>query len=157
MDKTKKHNNKFVAAICRCDEIRDALKPGLTALGNYSVAIRAADTKLIDGSVDIDKAVKRKRPSEPRWDFAVGYSNEASFIEVHPADTKNIDEMLKKVNWLKNWLSNTAPELKSLHKSGIYYWIPSGRVKILRTSNQFRKIASNGLLIARQVDLKATS
>lgn len=155
MDKTKKNQtNKFVAAVDRCGELKGYLRPGLSALGSSSVAVKAADTKLIDGSVDIDKAVKSMRPSEPRWDYVVGYSDEAFFMEVHPADTKNIDEMLKKVTWLKDWLPTVAPDLKSLHKNGIYYWIPSGRVRILRTSSQFRKIASNGLLITKQIDLK---
>lgn len=152
MARTKK--NQFKKAVDNCSEIRDWLKPGLSAMGPNSTAVRAENSGLIDGSVDIDSAVKNLRPGEPRWDYAVGYLDEAYFIEVHPADTKNVDEMVKKVTWLKKWLTDVAPDLKKLHKSGTYHWIPSGRVKILKNSTQYKKIVANNLLISKQLCLK---
>ena len=146
--------NQFKAAVENCGEIKNGLKPGLSAMGYNSKVVRVANPGLIDGSVDIDSAVKDLRPGEPRWDYVVGYLDEAYFIEVHPADTKNVDEMVKKVTWLKKWLPAVAPDLKKLHKSGTYYWIPSGRVKILKTSTQYKKIAANNLLISNQLCLK---
>lgn len=146
--------NKFQEAVDKCDEIKGSLMPGLSAMGRNSVAVKATDPNKLNGSVDIDAAVKSIRPNEPRWDYAVGYSNQAFFIEVHPADTKNVDEMVKKVKWLKEWLSEVAPELKELHKSGVYHWIPSGRVKILKTSPQYKRIALNKLLIINPLSLK---
>ena len=153
MAKAKK-NNTFKAAVDKCRELTGSYKAGLTALGANSEAIKASDNSLIDGSVDIDSALKAIRPNEARWDFAVGYSGEAFFVEVHPADTKNVNEMVNKVVWLKNWLASVAPDLKKLHKRGCYHWIPSGRVKILKSSSQYKKIAVNNLIIAKPLFLK---
>lgn len=149
-----KSKNRFKTAVEKCDEIKNSFKAGLSALGKDSLLIKVKDTNLIDGSVDIDSAVKGKRPSDTRWDYAVGYSGEAYFIEVHSADTKNVDEMVKKVTWLKNWLVTNATDLNKLHKNGIYHWIPSGRVKILKNSTQYKKIAANKLVIANPLILK---
>lgn len=144
----------FRSAVENCHEIKDWLKPGLSALGRNSGTVKAENTQLLNGSVDIDTAVKAIRPNEARWDYVIGYSNMAYFIEVHPADTKNVAEMLEKVNWLKQWLTIEAPELKKLHKCGCFNWIPSGRVKILKTSPQYKRIAANNLLISKQLILK---
>ena len=143
----------FKDAMGNCREITGALKAGLSAMKTNSKSVHVADTKLIDGSVDIDEAVKSMRPDESRWDYVVGYSNEAFFLEVHPADTKNVDEMVKKVKWLKDWLATSATGLRSLHKRNVYYWIPSGRVNILKGSVQYKKIAANHLLIKKPVIL----
>lgn len=130
----------FKEAVNNCREIAGALKSGLSAMKSNSKSIHVADTKLIDGSVDIDEAVKVIRPDESRWDYVIGYSNEAFFIEVHPADTKNVDEMVKKVRWLKYWLATSALDLRSIHKRDIYYWIPSGRVNILKGSVNIKRL-----------------
>lgn len=86
----------------------------------------------------------------------VGYNDEAFFIEVHPADTKNVDEMIKKVVWLKEWLAKTSPLLLNLHKNRIFYWIPSGRVRILKNSSQYKRIAANNLQIANKLIISPT-
>lgn len=147
-------NNPFKAAVDKCCELSGSCKTGLTALGPNSKVIKASDNSLIDGSVDIDGVVKVLRPNEARWDFVVGYSGEAFFVEVHPADTKNVNDMVNKVVWLKNWLMSVAPDLKNLHKCGCYHWVPSGRVKILKSSPQYKKIAVNNLVITKQLCLK---
>ena len=143
----------FNDAVSKCAEIKDALKPGLSALKGSSKVVRVANTKLIDGSVDIDEAVRDKYPEDSRWDFVVGYANEAFFIEVHPAATSNVDEMVNKVKWLKDWLASSASDLRKLHKKDVYYWVPSGRVSILKGSVQDRKIAANHLMIKNPIIL----
>jgi len=155
MDKTDRlESNPFKDAVSKCDEIRDTYKPGLIALGGNSAVIKVKDTKKLNGSVDIDASVKKSRPQEARWDYTLGYRDNAYFVEVHPADTKNVEEMIKKVIWLKNWLSAVAPDLKKLHKCGVYHWIPSGRVRILKTSPQYKKISSNNLSITKILELE---
>lgn len=144
----------FRDAVAKCPEIENSYKSGLTAMGSNSAVVSVGEKRLIQGSVAIDKAVKDIRPAESRWDYVIGYSDEAFFIEVHPADTKNVEEMVKKVTWLKSWLNSVAPDLKKLHKCGTYHWIPSGRNKILKTSVQYKKIAANNLLITKPLRLK---
>lgn len=143
----------FKDSVSKCYEIKDALKPGLSAMKGYSILVRAANTKLIDGSVDIDEAVRDKYPEDSRWDFVVGYANEAFFIEVHPAATSNVEEMLNKVKWLKGWLVSSAPVLKTLHKKDVYYWVPTKGVSILKNSVQYKKISLNHLVIKNPVTI----
>ena len=151
--KTSDGKNKFSSAVVKCDEIKDAFKPGLSALKSNSVFVKADDTNLIQGSVDIDAAVKDLYPEDPRWDYVIGYAEEAVFVEIHPAATSNVDEMVKKVKWLKNWLRSAAADLNELHTTEIYYWIPSGGVSILKGSVQARRIALNHLCIKKIVNL----
>lgn len=146
-------HNPFKNAVSECDEIRNVFKSGLSALGRNSASVIVEDTNQLNGSVDIDSAVKEIRPNDARWDYTFGYKGNAYFLEVHPADTKNVDEMIKKVKWLKDWLTSVAPDLKHLHKCGVFHWIPSGRVNILPSSSQHRKIALNNLCITKVLKL----
>lgn len=143
----------FKTAVGNCDEIKDELKSGLSALKSDSKFVKTANPKLIEGSVDIDGAVKKLYPEDARWDYVVGYNDEAVFIEVHPAATSNVSEMVSKVKWLKSWLDSKAQDLRELNKSKVYYWIPSGGVSILKGSAQYKQIAANHLKIKRVVDL----
>lgn len=145
------NETSFIDAVNSTAEIAGHCQPGLQALGNNSAHVRTADPHSIDGSVNIDECLKHDHPSEPRWDYAVGYAGDAFFIEVHPANTSNVEEMIKKVVWLKNWLKSSAPTLLSLHRCGVFHWIPSGKVKILPNSSQSRKIAQNNLKITRTI------
>lgn len=154
MAKTDKEiSNPFAEAVDKCAEIKDNLRVGLSAMGKNSLMVMVSNTRLLDGSVDIDNALKATRPNEARWDYVIGYDGEAFFVEIHPADTKNVDEMIKKVAWLKQWLTREAPELKKLHRCGSFHWIPSGRVKILKTSPQYKKIAANNISLAHSSPL----
>lgn len=146
--------DKFKEAIAQCDEINSNLCIGLAALRSESSFVKPENPRLVNGSVDLDNALRCIYPNDARWDFVIGYSGEAFFIEVHPADTANVDEMIKKVNWLKKWLATKARDLKDLHKCGVFHWIPSGRVKISKNSPQYRKIALNNLSIKSPLYLK---
>ncbi len=144
---TPSSSASFISAVDSCAEIKGKARPGLSALRTDSKMLKADNPRLIDGSVDIDTAVKNIYPADSRWDYAVEFNGQVFFIEIHPADTANIDEMIKKVKWLKAWLPAKAPMLKSMHRCGVYHWIPTGRVKISPNSRQFLKIAVNKLLL----------
>ena len=80
-------------------------KNGLSALrGSDRGLIVVPDTRKISGSLDIDGATERLYPKESRWDYAVEYDCEVFFIEVHPASTTDLKAIIKKYDWLKNWL-----------------------------------------------------
>lgn len=153
MKNPEKNTSTFCNAVSHCRDIADSLCPGLSALAGNSEYIKVANTRLIDGSVDIDSALRRRCPNESRWDYVFGYRGDAYFVEIHPADTKNVDEMIKKVKWLNFWLDSSAKEIRNIHKCGVFHWIPSGRVKILRTSRQYKKIAASNLLMTNTLSL----
>jgi hypothetical protein len=70
-----------------------------------SQLIAVNNTRLLEGSVDIDACTLKNHPNEARWDYAIGYESKAYFVEIHPADTSNVNEVIKKAEWLKQWLA----------------------------------------------------
>jgi hypothetical protein len=77
---------------------------GLQALDNADKAkIEPQNTSHLDGSANIDACLKKQYPESSRWDYAVAYNGAVYFIEVHPPN--EIKEVVKKLHWLKDWLS----------------------------------------------------
>lgn len=76
-----------------------------------------------------------------------------NFVEVHPANTSNVDEVVKKKKWLDVWLKTNALDLKAMMAGTGYYWIASGKVAILPNSPQAREIAKNKLVLCKELNL----
>lgn len=152
MDEKSKQTktNAFKEAVDSIDDLKGGYRPGMQALKKTdSDKISVSESRNLLGSVDIDDCTKPLYPNASRWDYAIGYNQRALFIEVHPADTSNIDEMVKKVEWLKNWLNNKGRSLKNIKRDDYFYWIPSGRCRILKTSPQYKRLAINKLSITK--------
>ena len=82
----------------------------------------------------------------PLWDYMIGYDSEVFFVEIHPASTSNVKEMIKKVQWLKEWLRESGKvffENQTTRES--YRWVATNRVNITKSSRQAFEIARNGL------------
>jgi hypothetical protein len=137
----------FYEAVAEAEEIRAGYCKGLQAMNNNSVYIRLQDPTHCTGSVDIDKSLLPLYPDDPRWDYVIGYESCAYFVEIHPASTSNVNEVIKKATWLRQWLARHAVKLKSLAGSEILYWIPSGRCKIAPNSPYRFKLAQKGISI----------
>lgn len=133
----------FKEVIEGIEELRGAYCKGLQALNkDCKDNVEATDTRLLYGSVDIDKATRDRYPQASRWDYVVCYHGALYFIELHPASTSNVREVLNKLDWLKGWLKDKA-ELGQAKKS--YHWIATGCVTILPNSRQSKQLASKGL------------
>lgn len=149
MAKTKcvKVTNPFEDAINNTPDVKGGYLPGLKALrGTDRSCIAATDTRLLNGSLDIDSMVSKLYPSASRWDYAISYNNKVCFVEVHPAQTHEIPNMINKVKWLKNWLKDKAASIESLPSyTPRYVWIASGKCNILPNSQQARQLPVNGL------------
>lgn len=104
----------FREAIERTPDVANGFRGGLAAFGQYAGKIRVPDSRLIDGSLDIDASTADKYPQENRWDYALSYHNEVFYIEIHPAISSEVSKMIKKLTWLKGWLTMHAPEIKKL-------------------------------------------
>lgn len=144
----------FEAAVQATNEIENCYKPGLQALGSDSDKIHLTDNRECDGSVNIDGCLKAVMPNSNRWDYVISYKSVTYFVEVHPAQTSEVEKVLAKLQWLKNWLKERAPEIEKLKAEQPYYWIQSGRFNIPRTSRQYRNAASKGILIQSKLFLK---
>lgn len=149
----KVEGNVFKEAVLASAEIQSGYRPGLQALGRGASCIHPADSRKCSGSVDIDSTVKMLYPTAPRWDYAVGYEDKAYFVEVHPAGTSNVDEVLKKAAWLRRWLDEKALPLKSIAADKVLYWVPSGANSILRHAPQYRRIAQCNIRIVSPLQL----
>jgi hypothetical protein len=140
-------DNVFKSALDDTDDLKDGFQKGLKALKGDSHMVTVTDGKKLMGSVDIDECTKYLYPNDARWDYAIGYGKNAYFVEVHPANTSNVNEMINKAKWLDNWLKYKACHLAQLRKDKANYWIPSGKVKILPNSAQYRNMAKCNLII----------
>ena len=149
--------NKFKEAVEATPDIKDGFCNGLQALGKNSIRVKTSNTLLLNGSVDIDACTKELYPNEARWDQVVGFESQAYFLEIHPANTSDVGSMINKVQWLDSWLSAKAPTLKDLAATNVFYWIPSGRCKILKTSSQYRQLAQSKIQIINTLKLGSTT
>lgn len=146
-------DNAFKEAVENTPDIKSHYCTGLQAVkGSERKMISPEDTKKLSGSVDIDSALKADNPNEARWDYTIGYEDKAYFVEVHPADTSEVDTVIKKVEWLKDWLNKKASKLKSIGQTP-YYWIQSGKYAIKKGSKQEKILAQKGIKIQKNLDL----
>lgn len=139
--------NVFKDAVERTTDLGGGYCKGLQALKRDSSNVSIGDNEKLLGSVDIDECTKTIYPNEARWDYAIGYDDAAWFLEVHPANTSNVKEMVGKVQWLEEWLLGPGKELSAIRKDKVHYWVPSGKVCVLKNSPQYRSLAKHNLLI----------
>jgi len=115
----------------------------------------------LTGSIDLDSALagEAEHANEPRWDYGIGYKpkraeERAIWIEVHPASTSNVREVISKANWLRTWLRDNAPQLALLTIGDgpvrPFVWIATARIQIPRNSPQARQLAIAGLDMPRK-------
>lgn len=140
--------NKFEDAVLATPDISSGYCKGLQALKSNSSLLQIPDTRRLQGSVDIDENTRPLYPESSRWDYAVGYEDKAYFMEVHPASTSNVVEIINKAIWLEKWLKNRAPELGKIRVSQLC-WIPSGKVAISKTSTQYRNLALHKIALTK--------
>lgn len=143
----QQHVNVFQSAVYCIADLKGGYRKGLQALKGNSAKVSASNTQDLLGSVDIDECTKKRYPTASRWDYAIGYARKAWFVEVHPANTSNVQEMLKKVQWLEGWLKKEGRPLADIRNDSLYYWIPSGKMCILKNSPQYRSLAMYKLKI----------
>lgn len=142
-----------------CSSLKKAIEKTACVAGQYKTGLHAIqsnmrqkfivpDVKKIGGSLDIDTSVKTMYPEDHRWDYAVEYDNEVFFIEIHPAITSEITTVLAKLEWLKKWLNEQAPEIKALRPSQkqAYYWVYTNRYAIAPTSSYLKQLATKKIV-----------
>jgi len=141
----------FQNAVEAVNDLSGAYSPGLRALreGDRN-RIRCANTRRLSGSVDLDEALRRSHPNDPLWDYGIGWttgaSDQAIWVEVHPASSGHVADVVKKVTWLKEWLKERAtPLLDITRENKAYVWLASGGVSLQRGSRQARQLAMAGV------------
>lgn len=144
----------FKSIVQAIPAIAGAYREGLQALESKDAGkVKPQNPRKLSGSVYLDKCLKTTNPHDARWDYVIGYREKAYFVEVHPANTSNVEEVVKKKKWLDVWLNTNALDLKAMMAGTGYYWIASGKVAILPNSPQARKIAKNKLVLCKELNL----
>ncbi len=140
----------FKKAVLATPSVQQAYRPGLQALSpGDAKRIQAENPRRLTGSLNLDAALQAAQPDAPRWDYGIGYRRsdreEAFWVEVHPASSDNVSEVLEKLAWLRKWLKNEASSLQELTRGGFYWVATGGSVAITRHSRQARQLAKAGL------------
>lgn len=153
---TKLAKSAFQVAIENTEEVKNGFCVGKQAIKSIDRSkVVAADNNQLQGSLDIDSQVKALYPNDPRWDYVLSYDDKIYFFEVHPAETSEVDQIVKKVKWLKCWLKTKAPEINKLPKAEHpYTWVQSGRYAILPTAREKMKLSVSGITTANMLSLK---
>lgn len=145
----------FRTAVEACASVRAHYRKGLGGLKReHASLIEIADTRRLTGSLDLDKALEKApcHASAHRWDYGIGYlpkgkkRESAVWVEVHPANTGEVDTLVSKLAWLKAWLRAEAPALDSMTRPDGFVWLATAaRVRIKANSRQARRLAKAGL------------
>lgn len=148
----------FRSAVEDVAALREHYRAGLQALPPAAAdKIEAKDPRSLTGSVDLDNALKRLHPEEPRWDYALGVRvsgtrDRAIFLEVHPATSAEVKSVIRKKEWIDQWLQSKPGGQSILKLDRTYIWVASGRNLLTKTSQDLKRLATMGILFeARRV------
>lgn len=143
-----KAKNSFQKAIENTPDVQHGYREGLQAIEKADKqAVMVKDARKLEGSLNIDKETKNLYPNDSRWDYAISYDGKVHYVEVHPANTSNIEEMIKKKVWLVKWLKENAPSINAL-KAGSpkFQWAATGAgVHIISQSMYARRLSQQGI------------
>ena len=142
-------------AVEHTDDVKGNFKAGLGAIkNNERQKFVVPNSCLIGGSLDIDSSTRDKYPDNFRWDYAVEYKNETFFIEIHPGSTSEIQTVIAKLDWLKHWLKEKAPEIDTLKPKDKrpYHWVFTNKFAILPNSRYAKLLSLHGIIPTKQWD-----
>jgi hypothetical protein len=139
----------FEKAVRATPSVSAAYEKGLRALREVDRnRITCRDTRKITGSLNLDAALESTYPNAARWDYAIGLVHEKGrdricWVEVHPASSKHVREVINKFEWLKDWLQTEALRLRELPRE--FVWIASGRVYLPPGDMKRNLLAQKGI------------
>ena len=140
----------FKGAVEQTPDVKDAWRPGLQALrAEDRPHVVAEDTRNLRGSADIDGALMGNEPNSNRWDFGIGYQHEDQeneviyWTEMHTASDSQVSVVIKKAQWLVNWLKTRAPKLRAFENDIV--WVSSGATSMTLSSPKQKLMAQVGL------------
>jgi hypothetical protein len=142
----------FLEAVQATPSVRTQYRAGLQALpGGHAARIRCGNPRRFTGSLNVDAALQIAQPHAQRWDYGIGLrrsgSDVAIWVEVHPASSSGVSDMLAKLRWLRDWLRNEATALQDLlPEPSEYYWVSTdASIAITPNSMQAKRLAAAGL------------
>ena len=138
--------------------VDDAYRNGIQALKKaHRKHVECSDANRLTGSIDLDGALQQvpKYANASRWDYGIGYKprngpEQAVWVEVHSANTSEVSVVLKKLQWLRDWLNEDENEqLRQITNAAAedirFVWVASHRVNIPKNTPQFRQLNKSGI------------
>jgi hypothetical protein len=149
-------SSRFQRAVEATTGISRAYKPGIQALEPPDKP-RLEHKELATGSVFLDDALKKAHPNANRWDYGIGLSDGEHaevvlWLEVHHSASGQADLVIKKLEWLRHWLSTSAPELDLLQKK--FVWLLSNVETNPNDRKRRNSLAEHHGLVRRQGTLR---
>ena len=151
MKKEKQRVLSFKEAVIATPDVTSGYRESLEAFEEYKSKIKVPKPNIVDGSLDIDITTRKLYPDDNRWDYALCVNGEVFYIEVHSAITSEVSRMIKKLQWLKSWLTTRAPEINKLttKTKQPYYWVQSSNCDIPPHMPQYKRVVQNKILPLR--------
>ena len=157
----------FKDGVAAVPALRGAFQPGKKALkGEHRALVTCKNERQFRGSIDLDGALATTsaHTGQHRWDYGLGYQARngievAVWIEVHPATTSEVGCILQKLDWLKSYLRNHAPDLNLMTLTPriddsvpAFVWLATNAgVHITANSPQARRLSQAGLSMPRRL------
>jgi hypothetical protein len=144
----KNKKKTFKQAIEATPDVYRCFKEGKQAIKNEERdKVELTVPRNCGGSLFIDQCLmdQKKYPGDNRWDYAIDYNGEVYFFEVHTASTSEVNRVLRKLQWLKDWLYQKAPEINALKSKSPFFWVQSDGYHILPNSSQERAVFQKGM------------
>lgn len=140
----------FKKAVKKTRHLENAWMPGLRALRSQDKPhVGPSDTRLLRGSVNVDAALQHQQPHAHRWDFAIGYRHAnrqedcVYWVEVHTGSDREVNVVLAKLRWLKQWLTGDGRPLNQFERD--FIWVSSGATSFTLGAPQLKQFAQLGL------------
>ncbi len=122
---------EFQLAVEATSVVGHAFHAGIQALEEQHKQM-LEDKHLATGSLALDETLKKTKPhgDAHRWDYAIGLSaannkERVLWLEPHRAGSGEAQTVIDKLEWLKGWLRDSAPELDKLHKA--FVWLGTNK------------------------------
>ncbi len=126
-------------AVVECADLGpDCFEAGLQALGSDSRKITVRSPRSLRGSVNFDKCLRGKYPNDPQWDYGIDVAGKVLYVEVHPADSRNVKEVLRKLESFRHWRRQVS--FGPVDNELGYWWVASGGVHITKNSKYQRQL-----------------
>ena len=97
---------------------------------------------------DLGEALRPAFPNDPLWDYGIGKRTRGNqervfWVEIHPASSEHVQEVLHKLAWLHAWLRGAAPRLDLMERE--FVWVASGKVRLPPNAPKRRLVAARGV------------
>lgn len=145
----------FEAAVRATTEIAQGYATGLRGLkGEHRPKMILGERRCgWRGSVDLDAVLAARYPNDPRWDYAIGFGRTSrpdgvAYVEVHPATSTHVYDVIRKKDWLISWIGRAAPALAGLVQGG-FFWVSTDGIHIRSGTPQARQLAGKGIKLGK--------